>query len=245
MTPIRYIFFFFFFNDTATTEIYTLSLHDALPIWPRTSIISCRGKVRTCYGVREPSPNGRCDATVRSGGGLRSSLKGFAPRWPCHYPFRSGRCESAHFVATWLAGLFRNWPLSVRPPSAELPRLPAFSGFESVGTTYALSGAHENGSRPRSVAGTGGHAARFENLSDLGTRDHRARPCRRPEPARGGPSRRRQPGDRDPHDPRPPPGRICPRRDRAPHAARSARGGAGRCALRDGVGPGRGAGRAP
>src|SRR3989442_8333974 len=27
-----YNFFFFFFNDTATTEIYTLSLHDALPI---------------------------------------------------------------------------------------------------------------------------------------------------------------------------------------------------------------------
>src|SRR5438445_7813148 len=24
---------FFFFNDTATTDIYTLSLHDALPIW--------------------------------------------------------------------------------------------------------------------------------------------------------------------------------------------------------------------
>src|SRR2546426_7962429 len=30
----RYLFsfYFFFFNDTATTEIYTLSLHDALPI---------------------------------------------------------------------------------------------------------------------------------------------------------------------------------------------------------------------
>src|SRR5690348_18331000 len=28
-----YSFFFFFFNDTATTEIYTLSLHDALPIF--------------------------------------------------------------------------------------------------------------------------------------------------------------------------------------------------------------------
>src|SRR2546430_10050193 len=26
------LYFFFFFNDTATTEIYTLSLHDALPI---------------------------------------------------------------------------------------------------------------------------------------------------------------------------------------------------------------------
>src|SRR6266487_6965585 len=30
-----FFFLFFFFNDTATTEIYTLSLHDALPIWPR------------------------------------------------------------------------------------------------------------------------------------------------------------------------------------------------------------------
>src|SRR5690554_8218899 len=32
--PVFIIFFFvfFFFNDTATTEIYTLSLHDALPI---------------------------------------------------------------------------------------------------------------------------------------------------------------------------------------------------------------------
>src|SRR5438270_5744570 len=29
-----YMTFFFFFNDTATTEIYTLSLHDALPISP-------------------------------------------------------------------------------------------------------------------------------------------------------------------------------------------------------------------
>src|SRR2546429_7384631 len=34
MKSLLYIFslFFFFFNDTATTEIYTLSLHDALPI---------------------------------------------------------------------------------------------------------------------------------------------------------------------------------------------------------------------
>src|SRR5215203_7325243 len=31
-------FVFFFFNDTATTEIYTLSLHDALPISPTNSM---------------------------------------------------------------------------------------------------------------------------------------------------------------------------------------------------------------
>src|SRR5436190_23117353 len=39
MDVICCTFIFFFFNDTATTEIYTLSLHDALPIftrWPPT-----------------------------------------------------------------------------------------------------------------------------------------------------------------------------------------------------------------
>src|SRR2546430_4904066 len=35
MIPRHLSFFFFFFNDTATTEIYTLSLHDALPISDR------------------------------------------------------------------------------------------------------------------------------------------------------------------------------------------------------------------
>src|SRR2546422_11763922 len=37
--------FFFFFNDTATTEIYTLSLHDALPIsWCQREPSSWRGR---------------------------------------------------------------------------------------------------------------------------------------------------------------------------------------------------------
>src|SRR5260370_5164901 len=33
MNSSLHLFTNFFFNDTATTEIYTLSLHDALPIW--------------------------------------------------------------------------------------------------------------------------------------------------------------------------------------------------------------------
>src|SRR5215471_21387751 len=33
MSSILLFLFFFFFNDTPTPEIYTLSLHDALPIW--------------------------------------------------------------------------------------------------------------------------------------------------------------------------------------------------------------------
>src|SRR6266446_3091667 len=42
---VRAARFFFFFNDTATTEIYTLSLHDALPIYrfPRDGPYDARG----------------------------------------------------------------------------------------------------------------------------------------------------------------------------------------------------------
>src|SRR5690348_18424758 len=40
--PTHLLSLFFFFNDTATTEIYTLSLHDALPIsLPRSRAHSC------------------------------------------------------------------------------------------------------------------------------------------------------------------------------------------------------------
>src|SRR5204862_7196493 len=45
ITLSSFISSFFFFNDTATTEIYTLSLHDALPISFRTSVEDYR--VRT------------------------------------------------------------------------------------------------------------------------------------------------------------------------------------------------------
>src|SRR2546429_9703373 len=36
------LFSFFFFNDTATTEIYTLSLHDALPIYSEHAVTAFR-----------------------------------------------------------------------------------------------------------------------------------------------------------------------------------------------------------
>src|SRR2546428_5510365 len=40
MIPPLLLSFFFFFNDTATTEIYTLSLHDALPILRQGEMIA-------------------------------------------------------------------------------------------------------------------------------------------------------------------------------------------------------------
>src|SRR5256885_8631331 len=44
----RFVICFFFFNDTATTEIYTLSLHDALPIY------HCAQDRRRHAGRRQP-----------------------------------------------------------------------------------------------------------------------------------------------------------------------------------------------
>src|SRR5688572_25974470 len=52
-----FLLLFFFFNDTATTEIYTLSLHDALPILSRNSIISRNFQVvSTCSSLNGGLP---------------------------------------------------------------------------------------------------------------------------------------------------------------------------------------------
>src|SRR5258707_6148636 len=56
----------FFFNDTATTEIYTLSLHDALPIsW---SITPTRAAVLASIGFRRGA-SCRCPATTSTASG--------------------------------------------------------------------------------------------------------------------------------------------------------------------------------
>src|SRR2546426_11587862 len=52
MTVLHIILFFF--NDTATTEIYTLSLHDALPICVRTSKLARGRASRTTLARRRP-----------------------------------------------------------------------------------------------------------------------------------------------------------------------------------------------
>src|SRR2546427_6323268 len=67
------VFFFFFFNDTATTEIYTLSLHDALPISAarRRPCAGRRGRSFCPASCATPSPP--ADTTDRRGvAGLRS-----------------------------------------------------------------------------------------------------------------------------------------------------------------------------
>src|SRR2546430_14980376 len=54
---------FFFFNDTATTEIYTLSLHDALPI-SRARFIAHTRPTRRCRGGWQTQCANRSSARV-------------------------------------------------------------------------------------------------------------------------------------------------------------------------------------
>src|SRR2546428_3243413 len=75
VSGLHRIFLFFFFNDTATTEIYTLSLHDALPIsvsrgrWYSLRSMRYRGTRRssTSSGSRE-SFCSCCSGFTREGG---------------------------------------------------------------------------------------------------------------------------------------------------------------------------------
>src|SRR5574343_1725208 len=51
MLLIIFSCFFFFFNDTATTEIYTLSLHDALPICAQQFMLAQAQMIQPCCGI--------------------------------------------------------------------------------------------------------------------------------------------------------------------------------------------------
>src|SRR5437763_8096792 len=54
---MKCVFFYIFFNDTATTEIYTLSLHDALPIWSsRAWPLACAGRALRRWQWRSSRP---------------------------------------------------------------------------------------------------------------------------------------------------------------------------------------------
>src|SRR3712207_9553601 len=68
-----HIDFFFFFNDTATTEIYTLSLHDALPISLGGPVAAVR---RACRAARRRGRRG----SARRGLPLADVLDGVEAR---------------------------------------------------------------------------------------------------------------------------------------------------------------------
>src|SRR5437588_12856712 len=79
---------FFFFNDTATTEIYTLSLHDALPIW----------RLDAALGERERVARGKSACRGHRGGGALPRLRG--ARGP-GADRKSTRLNSSHTVISY------------------------------------------------------------------------------------------------------------------------------------------------
>src|SRR3712207_8424791 len=66
-----YLYDVFFFNDTATTEIYTLSLHDALPIFRDEVVVDAVDLVR----ARRPGVVGHDDVARRRGRQLSQSAQ--------------------------------------------------------------------------------------------------------------------------------------------------------------------------
>src|SRR2546427_4557961 len=66
----------FFFNDTATTEIYTLSLHDALPISVAPRCRACGGGWGGRRARTWPAPPRRCGRAPR-----RRGPRARAPAW--------------------------------------------------------------------------------------------------------------------------------------------------------------------
>src|SRR2546422_11266212 len=73
MCLVFFASFFFFFNDTATTEIYTLSLHDALPISGHARGGAPRRGGRDRRAHRRRGAAGRHEGPVGLGAGARRS----------------------------------------------------------------------------------------------------------------------------------------------------------------------------
>src|SRR5260221_751494 len=94
------LLFLFFFNDTATTEIYTLSLHDALPI----SALSPRRRT-SCTPTPVLNPSVASSTTSRTSTGSRRSGRSPAKIWKsCKKRSRdrkSTRLNSSHTVISY------------------------------------------------------------------------------------------------------------------------------------------------
>src|ERR1039458_2781554 len=98
MLVVVFPLWFFFFNDTATTEIYTLSLHDALPIWPPTP----------------PVPRSR-DSPAPPLGPFPGSSAQDQPQTPASETSVPPALRSSHSSAA-------GWPAESPPPCPRPPR---------------------------------------------------------------------------------------------------------------------------
>src|SRR6266536_5071867 len=103
-------FFFFFFNDTATTEIYTLSLHDALPIHRALDVEHLEQR------LDPPAP----EVDLREYGRQRRSILAQSLQYPRHHLARRERLLDEEVLNALVLRPAQQDDVGVcdRPPSA-------------------------------------------------------------------------------------------------------------------------------
>src|SRR2546422_674122 len=104
------VFFFFFFNDTATTEIYTLSLHDALPISARRRALPCPRGRRALTATRIPPLAHSSPGARPAGSSLGTPPDPPPPAAPPAPPSRDARAPRPRF-----RGVARETPTARSP----------------------------------------------------------------------------------------------------------------------------------
>src|SRR6516165_8771307 len=130
---IFYSVFVFFFNDTATTEIYTLSLHDALPTWrwltstsewarPASAPCSASSACRSAAGARRSHSSGPSHRAARvallparqacCGTGTPSAPSAAARAAPS--PRSTKRCAAGSTCTCAVAASAGPWRCSIR-----------------------------------------------------------------------------------------------------------------------------------
>src|SRR3712207_6931783 len=102
----------FFFNDTATTEIYTLSLHDALPICGDRRALETLGEIRS-------TPTLRCKNRDR-----RRRDRG---RYLRYRDRKSTRLNSSHANISYAVFCLKKKKKTRQPPTECKPKHPALS----------------------------------------------------------------------------------------------------------------------
>src|SRR6266849_810998 len=119
---------FFFFNDTATTELYTLSLHDALPIYPHMNHIGGDG----FWLLRER--NGRVRALMGAGrAGANASVELYREHGHDVIPARGP------LAALTAPGAVAAWMLALEVAKAQGGRLPLTALLDAA-TRHARDG---------------------------------------------------------------------------------------------------------
>src|ERR1051326_9568661 len=139
---------FFFFNDTATTEIYTLSLHDALPIYVSGATRGARRAGRGRAVARAARPRRQARERARGRGAAVCDRQGQGGTWNAERGTGDGWrvCR----LTAWLPGRDRGY---AGRPAARLARPPAARAGVQHGADRPVD---RRGPERRGGAGAGG-----------------------------------------------------------------------------------------